>query len=79
MNPMLLRTALLTTLLVAPAAQAYVGPGAGISLVGSLVGLVGVIALAIGSILLWPIRRMMKKRKKAEPGTEPAAESGNSE
>lgn len=79
MNPMLLRTALLATLFVAPMAQAYVGPGAGISLVGSLVGLVGVIFLAIGSILFWPIRRLMKKRKKGEPGTEPAAESGNSE
>lgn len=68
--------AVLCLLLVAPgAALAYIGPGAGISLLGSVVGVVVTILVAIGAILLWPLRRMMKKRRQAqglESGETPA-------
>jgi len=58
----------------AGAAAAYVGPGAGISLVGSLFGLVSAVVIAIGVVLLWPIRRIMRRFKgNAEP--EQAAET----
>lgn len=54
-------------LLFAPgAALAYIGPGAGISLLGSVVGVVVTILVAIGAILLWPLRRMMKKRRQTQ-------------
>ena len=50
---------------------AYIGPGAGISVLGSLLGILGTIVIAIGAILFWPIRKMMKRRKAAAANTEP--------
>jgi predicted AlkP superfamily phosphohydrolase/phosphomutase len=35
-------------------AQAYIGPGAGFAFAGSLLAMLAAIALALGSILLWP-------------------------
>ena len=55
-------------------ATAYVGPGAGISVLGSLLGILATIVLAIGAILMWPIRRMLK-RKKARAAESSAAAS----
>lgn len=48
---------------VTPIAAAYIGPGSGISIVGSLFGLLATIFLAAGAIIIWPYRRMLKKRK----------------
>jgi len=45
------------------AAMAYVGPGAGISLIGALVGLVAAIFTALGVVLSWPIRKVLKRRR----------------
>ena len=53
---------LLLALSTSPAA-AYIGPGAGISVLGSLLGILATIFVAIGAILFWPIRKMMKRRK----------------
>lgn len=47
---------------------AYVGPGAGVSLIGSLVGLVIAVFVALGAVLAWPIRRYLKKRKESSLG-----------
>jgi len=47
-------------------AQAYIGPGAGITFIGALIGLVVAVFSAIGFIIFWPLRRAMKKRKSAE-------------
>jgi len=55
--------AVATVLFQAGAAAAYVGPGAGISLVGSLFGLISAVVIAIGVVLLWPIRRIMRHFK----------------
>lgn len=49
-------------MVLAPIAAAYIGPGSGISVVGSLLGLLVTIVLAFGAVILWPYRRMMKKR-----------------
>lgn len=46
-------------------AMAYVGPGAGISLLGALWGLIVGVVMALGIVLFWPIRMMMRKRKAA--------------
>ncbi len=56
-------TALLLLALIASPAAAYVGPGAGISVLGSLLGILATIFVAIGAILFWPIRKLMKRRK----------------
>ena len=52
-------------LLAASPALAYVGPGAGISVLGSIVGILVTIVVAIGAIIMWPLRKAMKKRKAA--------------
>lgn len=60
-------------------ALAYVGPGAGISLLGALWGVIVAVVLATGMVLFWPIRIMLRKRKAAkaaaagEPATNPTS------
>ena len=54
-------------------AAAYVGPGAGLSLVGAAVGLVLAILTALGFVILWPFRRALKRRK-AQPAPETASD-----
>ncbi len=51
-------------LMLAPGlALAYVGPGAGISMLGALWGLIVGVVMAVGVILFWPIRIMLRKAK----------------
>lgn len=54
-------------------AFAYIGPGAGITMLGALWGVIVAIALAIGAVLLWPIRALLRRRRKPAPGAVPAA------
>lgn len=56
---------LLSCVLLAPlnSALAYIGPGAGISVLGSLLSVLATIVVAIGAILVWPLRKLMKRRK----------------
>ena len=59
-------------------AFAYVGPGAGISVLGSLLGILATIFVAIGAILFWPLRKYLKRRKlrrSSMAGKEVAGES----
>lgn len=46
-------------------ALAYVGPGAGLSIIGSLLAFFAAIIVGIFGFLWFPIRRMMRKRKAA--------------
>ena len=46
-------------------AQAYVGPGAGLSLLGALWGLLAALVAAVAFVLLWPIRRRRRRRAEA--------------
>lgn len=41
----------------------YVGPGAGITLIGSLWAILVAIGLALSGIVAWPIRRLIRRRK----------------
>lgn len=66
-------------LLSSATAFAYVGPGAGISVLGSLLGILATIVLAIVAIVLWPIRKIMKRRKATTPGSETVESSSSSE
>lgn len=61
-------TALLicNALLLAPlAAEAYVGPGAGLSLLGALWALIVALGTAVIFVLAWPIRRFLRHRREA--------------
>lgn len=58
------------------AALAYIGPGVGAGAIGAVLGVLGSIFLAIVAVVYYPIKRMMKGRKKAaKPGDsgKPAA------
>jgi hypothetical protein len=49
-------------LLIAPqSAEAYVGPGAGITAIGTLVALIGALLLAIVGFVWYPIKRLRAK------------------
>jgi hypothetical protein len=65
-------TILLLSLAAGPL-HAYVGPGAGISVLGSLLGILATILVAMGAIIFWPVRKLMKRRKAAAKAAEPAA------
>jgi len=54
-------TGAVCALLLPTAAFAYIGPGAGASLAGSLFGVLAAIAVALGIVLLWPLRLVYKK------------------
>lgn len=43
-------------------ALAYVGPGAGLSLIGALWGLLVAVIAALAFVIVWPIRRMRRQR-----------------
>ncbi len=58
------------------AAEAYVGPGAGLSLLTALWGIIAAIGMALFFVIMWPIRRMRRRRKAEAAG---AAESGTAE
>lgn len=61
-NILVLLMIILTVSLVSPV-MAYIGPGAGISVLGSLLGILSTIVVAIGAIIFWPLRKYMKRRK----------------
>ncbi|SLN65262.1 hypothetical protein ROJ8625_03328 [Roseivivax jejudonensis] len=44
------------------AAQAYVGPGAGLTAIGTLIALVAAVLLAIVGFVWYPMKRMMRNR-----------------
>lgn len=59
----------LVAVLAPTAALAYVGPGAGLSLLGALWALVAAIATALLFIVAWPIRRALRRRRTANAAT----------
>lgn len=58
--------AFLAALLVASQAYAYMGPGAGLGMLGSLVAVIGAVVIGVVGILILPIRMIMKRRKKEQ-------------
>ena len=64
-----MKTAIFVLLaLVGTPAFAYMGPGAGLGMVGSLIAVIGAVVVAVFGILVLPIRMIMKKRKQAQAG-----------
>jgi hypothetical protein len=55
-------------------AWAYVGPGAGLGMIGSLIAVLGAIVVALVGLVILPFRMLLKRRKaRAGSGQEPAA------
>lgn len=52
-------------------AQAYIGPGAALTLVGSFLAVLGVVATAVGIVIYWPVhafRSYLKKKRTQKAG-----------
>lgn len=59
-------------------AQAYMGPGAGLSAIGSLVSVVSALLLAIAGFVWYPLKRLLRRgrRRPAAPTAERAETAG---
>ena len=51
-------------LIISSPASAYIGPGMGGGVIAAVLGVLGAILLALFGILYYPIKRMLKNRKK---------------
>jgi len=74
----LLRTMLAAAALtigVALPAAAYIGPGAGLSLLGAFWGLLLAVGAALAFVILWPLRRMFRRNRTRELNDVPAQPS----
>ena len=47
-------------------AQAYVGPGLGVGVIGAIIGVVLAVAMAIIGVFWYPLKRMFKKDSEEE-------------
>ncbi|MEX0871756.1 MAG: hypothetical protein WED00_13435 [Aquisalimonadaceae bacterium] len=63
--------------LAATPAAAYVGPGAGLSLMGALWGLILAVVTALVFLALWPLRRY--RRRKRQNGSQARADPRNAD
>lgn len=77
------RTTVLAAATVLPglapdAAAAYVGPGAGLSALGSILAFVGVVLLLVVGFVWYPVKRLLRRMKERRAGPETGAprESG---
>ena len=61
-------------------AFAYIGPGAGLGAIGSLVAVIGAVLLAIVGLLVLPIRMLARRRKAKSAGADkPATAAGQAQ
>ena len=56
---------LLAALLAASPAAAYMGPGAGLGMLGSVIAVAGAVLVAVFGIVVLPIRMILRRRRKA--------------
>ena len=69
----------LAALLLPAIASAYIGPGPGLSAIGSLLALVGAVLLAIVGFVWYPIRRLLRRDRNGKGGAPPTGEAGGEE
>jgi hypothetical protein len=73
--PILVRVivvAILASLGSVEAAYAYIGPGAGLSMLSAFWGLLVAVFAALGFVLFYPLRRLMRRRNGVKPKTNQA-------
>lgn len=60
------------------AAQAYVGPGAGLTAIGTVIALLAAVILAVVGFVWYPVKRLMAKRRgnAADSGAYPVKDAG---
>jgi hypothetical protein len=62
----ILFTGLIAVSFTAGEAHAYVGPGAGIGALGAIIGIIAAVFLSILAIALWPLRKLLRGKRKPE-------------
>jgi hypothetical protein len=62
MNRYSLAPLVLALLFAGQAASAYVGPGAGITAIGTVLALLGAAVLAIAGFVWYPLKRLLRRR-----------------
>lgn len=72
-----LAVAVLAGLIFSAPAFAYIGPGAGLSAIGSVLALIGAVLLMILGFVWYPVKRILARRKQNSP--PPDTEAGVSE
>ena len=55
---------IIALLIISSPASAYIGPGMGGGVIAAVLGVVGAVLLALFGILYYPIKRMLKNKKK---------------
>lgn len=76
MSILLKYTALLSIVLFSSTASAYIGPGAGISFLGSLVTALWAMVLAVAAVLFWPVRYLFRRLRRRKPPVAEQSVSG---
>lgn len=76
-NTFLSRMAVATILLSPCLSHAYVGPGAGLSAIGSVLALIGAILLLILGFVWYPVKRLLKRRRENQPGVQSGDDSSS--
>ena len=61
----------LAALAAATPAHAYIGPGAGITMLGALWGVIVAVALALGAVLFWPMRVLLRRLRRPSAPAAP--------
>ncbi|RNF33239.1 hypothetical protein A7A09_017555 [Paracoccus methylarcula] len=61
---------LAATLNAAPA-LAYVGPGAGLTALGTMIAVIAVVLLAVVGFVWYPLKRLLRRNKPADDRQEP--------
>ena len=69
----------LALLIVSATAEAYIGPGAGLSFLGSLWAVLVGIVLALFAILSWPIRLLWRRMRGKRTASVAAATQDSTE
>jgi membrane protein implicated in regulation of membrane protease activity len=65
--------------LVSSAAEAYVGPGAGITMLGALWAVLLAVVLALSGLLIWPIRALRRRYARRKPAGDSRADRATQE
>lgn len=78
-NPVDFLLATVALVLLASAADAYVGPGAGLSLLTALWGIIAAVGVALFFVFMWPIRRFLRSRKQREASVHDSPPPNSSE
>lgn len=62
--------------LTAPPALAYIGPGVGVGAISAALGVLGAIGLALIAVIYYPIKRLLRRKKKTPGQADGVARKG---